>query len=182
MIRKALIAVVAAAAVSGCSDTLSPGEQAKQFSGRWGARLAIALPPVALSVRAENGGHVGQVWLSGVTYTLPARFEESKVVLADQISSAPAAFVGTLLNKNTMSARLGNDPVCRRNARQEVAAVTGRLRNQSKRDACSGRIRRPRPRLRHVGEREAQAFELHRHVDRLDGHALRHLQLRRGKI
>ncbi|MGV3708714.1 MAG: hypothetical protein ACO1Q7_07730 [Gemmatimonas sp.] len=109
MIRKTLFTALAATIVAGCDDSLSPREQAGQFAGRW-ERVGDALPPVTLSVRAENGGHVGQVWLSGVTYTLPARFDDSTVVLANPISSAPAPFVGTLVKRNTMTARISGNP------------------------------------------------------------------------
>ncbi|MBV9879661.1 MAG: hypothetical protein JO180_04155 [Gemmatirosa sp.] len=80
--------------------------------GRW-QKVDHSLPPVTLEVRASTSafsGYEGQVWLSGVTYTLPARLDDSSVVLADPVSSGPAAFVAVLQKDGTLVARLGGQP------------------------------------------------------------------------
>ena len=66
--------------------------------GRW-EKLEKSLPPVTLELRRSTTsftGVEGQVWLSGVTYTLPATIVDSNVVLADPVSSGPAPFVAVV--------------------------------------------------------------------------------------
>lgn len=90
-------------ALSGCDSTTGAGPE--QFYGRW-SRTTDALPPVTLEVRKENGAAVGQVWLSGVTYTYPAFIDDSSVVVANPVSSSLAAFQGVLERNGEMRATL----------------------------------------------------------------------------
>lgn len=111
--RHRLLAVaVASTLLASCSDSLASNETAfteAMLLGRWEKREQT-LPPVALDVRREGSSTVGQVWLSGVTYTLPAVLDDSSVVLANPASSALAPFVGVLQKDGTMRATLRGQP------------------------------------------------------------------------
>lgn len=102
--RKAAFTVAAGALVA-CSETELVGLTADRVVGRW-QKLEESLPPVTLEVRRESGALVGQVWLSGVTYTLPATIDDSSIVLANPVSSAIAPFVGVIQKDGSMRATL----------------------------------------------------------------------------
>ena len=63
------------------------------------------LPPVTLEVRREGSATVGQVWLSGVTYTLPATLNDTSVILADGSESFNLMALGNVRIADTT--RLG---------------------------------------------------------------------------
>lgn len=88
---------------------ITPSDPAAPFLGRW-ERVDQGLPPVALVVRREGDALVGQVWLSGVTYTLPATFDDTSVVLANPAASTRAPFVGVLTLSWKMRATLTGQP------------------------------------------------------------------------
>jgi hypothetical protein len=80
--------------------------------GRW-EKIEKSMPPITLEVRASTTsftGSEGQVWLSGVTYTLPASLDDTSVVLADPVSSGPAPFVAVLQKNGTLRVRLNGEP------------------------------------------------------------------------
>jgi hypothetical protein len=104
-----IIIVVAAAAALGACGSSTTAPSTEQYFGRW-ERVGGGLPPVVLAVRREGGATVGQVWLSGVTYTLPATFNDTSVVLADPASSKLAPFVGVIKSAGTMRATLRGEP------------------------------------------------------------------------
>lgn len=101
---RSLISLLALPVALACGDS-STGITPAQFYGRW-ERTSDGLPPVSLSVRLEGASTVGQVWLSGVTYTLPAVIDDSTIVLANPASSQLAPFVGVMLRDGVMRATL----------------------------------------------------------------------------
>ena len=110
---------VSAGVLASCQDSLSGSRGADRLYGRWEKREST-LPPIALSVRKDDGGAtVGQVWLSGVTYTLPAVLDDTSVVLANPASSALAPFVAVLKRDGTLQATIRGTP--------DVSAVLHRV-------------------------------------------------------
>jgi hypothetical protein len=108
MLRLALAPAYAGAllALAACQSPTRADSSA--LYGRWD-KLEKSMPPVTLEVRRSPSsftGAEGQVWLSGVTYTLPATVSDTSVVLADPVSSAPAPFVAVLQKDGTLRARL----------------------------------------------------------------------------
>lgn len=101
--RSFVLLGTAVLAFSACDS--ATGVDRNQFFGRW-TKTTNDLPPVTLEVRSENGATVGQVWLSGVTYTYPAVVDDTSVVLANPVSSGLAAFQGVLISGNEMRATL----------------------------------------------------------------------------
>lgn len=97
--------MLGASALVACAETELVGLNADRVVGRW-QKVEESLPPVTLEVRRETSGLVGQVWLSGVTYTLPATIDDSSVVLANPASSALAPFVGVVQKDGSMRATL----------------------------------------------------------------------------
>ena len=89
--------------IAGCDSTT--GVAHEQLHGRW-TRTVNELPPVTLELRTEGSATVGQVWLSGTTYTLPAILSDTSVVLANPVSSALAPFSGVVTNGGEMHATL----------------------------------------------------------------------------
>lgn len=82
---------------------------APRLHGRW-EKLEKSMPPIVLELRRGAAGDEGQVWLSGVTYTLPAVLTDTSVVLAAPASSKPAPFVGVLQTDGRLRVRLDGDP------------------------------------------------------------------------
>lgn len=110
--RRLLAAVGAFSSLAACADSTTSSRQPEQFYGRW-QKTDASLPPVTLSVTREGSGVVGQVWLSGVTYTLPATLDDTSIVLADPASSKLAPFVGVITAPGVMRATLrgGSDVI-----------------------------------------------------------------------
>lgn len=104
--RSLVLFSTVALALSACNSTTEAGRES--MYGRW-SRTTNDLPPVTLEVRRENGAAVGQVWLSGVTYTYPAFLDDTSVVVANPVSSALAAFHGVLTGGGEMRATLRNN-------------------------------------------------------------------------
>lgn len=115
--RGPLLIALAAFAVA-CDEGPTNGKGADRLFGRW-QKTENTLPPVTLQVRQEGGATVGQVWLSGTTYTLPATLDDTMVVLANPASSALAPFVAVLKADGTLRATL-------RSNNSEVTAVLHR--------------------------------------------------------
>lgn len=105
MIAARSLTLLALAAAVACDDGPTNGKGADRLYGRW-QKTENTLPPVTLQVRQEGGATVGQVWLSGTTYTLPATLDDTMVVLANPVSSAPAPFVAVLKADGTLHATL----------------------------------------------------------------------------
>lgn len=101
---RSLISLFALPLALACGES-STGITPAAFYGQW-ERTEDVLPPVSLTVRVEGTGTVGQVWLSGVTYTLPAVIDDSTIVLANPASSQLAPFVGVMLRNGVMRATL----------------------------------------------------------------------------
>jgi hypothetical protein len=97
---RTLLRLGAAALLAACGRTpgdLGPSAQLSEAAllGRW-EKLEKSLPPITLELRRSTTsftGIEGQIWLSGMTYTLPATIVDTNVVLADPVSSGPAPFV-----------------------------------------------------------------------------------------
>jgi hypothetical protein len=104
-----VVAALFAVAMVSCGGEVTVVGATEGLYGQWEKREQT-LPPVTLSVRREGTATVGQVWLSGVTYTLPAVLDDTMVVLANPASSALAPFVGVLQKDGTMRATLRGQP------------------------------------------------------------------------
>ena len=97
------------ALLSACGAPTTTKATSERLYGLWG-KTDETLPPVFLDVRREADGDVGQLWLSGVTYTLPARLDDTSVVLARPESSRSAVLVGMLRPDGRLRVRLDGDP------------------------------------------------------------------------
>ena len=112
--RVAMLALLVAA---GCTTTvvddtdarLSATAPSTRLYGRW-EKVEKSLPPITLELRRGATGPEGQVWLSGVTYTLAADVTDTSVVLADPASSRLAPFVGRLQKDGRLFVRLDGQP------------------------------------------------------------------------
>jgi hypothetical protein len=109
MRRTALLGFALLAALNACGAPTTNKDAAERLFGLWG-KTDETLPPIFLDVRHEASGDVGQVWLSGVSYTLPAVVNDTSVVLARPESSRPAALVGVLRPDGRLRVRLDGDP------------------------------------------------------------------------
>lgn len=99
------VAILAIAALTACGK--SPNEPVYSvFTGNWGRADTSVLPPVTLEVRLEQSGYVGQVWLSGVTYTWPAVLTDSTMSLANPASSQLAPFSAVVVSRDELRATL----------------------------------------------------------------------------
>lgn len=93
-----------------CSNNVTADSGADRLYGRW-EKQESTLPPVSLDVRrTAAGAREGQVWLSSVTFTLPALIDDTTIVLANPTSSASAPFVAVLLSDGTLRATLRGTP------------------------------------------------------------------------
>lgn len=107
---RSIVAALSMLTVSaGCDNPHSPRVDPERFYGRW-SKNSFGIPPVTVLIRSEAGAATGQVWLSGVTYTLPATFTDSSVVLANPVLSSRAPFVGVLLKNGSMRVTLSGEP------------------------------------------------------------------------
>jgi hypothetical protein len=96
-------------ALNACGAPTTTKAAAERLYGLWG-KTDETLPPIFLDVRHEASGDVGQVWLSGVSYTLPAVVNDTSVVLARPESSRPAALVGVLRPDGRLRVRVDGAP------------------------------------------------------------------------
>ena len=112
-------AIVALLVAPGCTTTVVDDGDARlaataastRLYGRW-EKVETSLPPITLELRGGARGSEGQVWLSGITYTLPATFVgDTSVVLADPASSRLAPFVGVLEKDGRLRVRLDAEPL-----------------------------------------------------------------------
>ena len=105
MTRRVLLSAILALAA--CR---APTGAPASLYGRW-EKLEQSLPPITLELRrSASGDDEGQVWLSGVTYTLPATVRGTSVVLGDPLAFATPPFVGELQKDGTMRVRLNRNP------------------------------------------------------------------------
>ena len=98
-------------ALAACGSTAEPrpaSARGQALLGRW-QKVERSLPPLTLEVRPNGAFVEGQVWLSGVTYTLPGVVDDTMVVLARPESSAPAPVVGVLERDGRLRVRLRGD-------------------------------------------------------------------------
>jgi hypothetical protein len=112
MRRTALLGLTLLGALHACGAPTTTKAAAERLYGLWG-KTDETLPPIFLDVRHEASGDVGQVWLSGVSYTLPAVVNDTSVVLARPESSRPAEhflLVGVLRPDGRLRVRLDGDP------------------------------------------------------------------------
>ena len=103
--------IVAAAlvAVAACHTSTAAAPRPPLW-GRW-QKLETSLPPVTLEVRTNlMGQYEGQVWLSGVTYTLPATLDDTSVVLIDAADSHRPPLVGVLQKDGRLRVTIGGTP------------------------------------------------------------------------
>ncbi|MEP6832304.1 MAG: hypothetical protein ABJB74_02875 [Gemmatimonas sp.] len=107
---QALLGILLLSLTVSCADPASPVDPADAFLGRW-EKVEGGLPPVSLEIRHDGNATVGQVWLSGTTYTLPAFFDDSSVVLTNPALSTGASFVGVFTQRGAkMRFTLSGDP------------------------------------------------------------------------
>jgi hypothetical protein len=95
------------ALLAACTD--APTARSEELFGRW-EKVEKSMPPITLEIRRESTGPVGQVWLSGVTYTLPATVDDSSVTLARPESSTLAPVYGVLLPDGRLRVVLRGTP------------------------------------------------------------------------
>ena len=105
----ALAAGMLLAGVAACDNPTTTKSASVRLYGLWG-KTDETIPPIFLDVRHEAGGDVGQVWLSGVTYTLPATVGDSTVRIARPESSQRPALYGVLRADGRLHVQLNGEP------------------------------------------------------------------------
>jgi hypothetical protein len=106
--RLPLLATLALAA--GCrtvEPTTPAAVAAANLLGRW-EKVEKSLPPVLLELRSTAQGVEGQVWLSGVTYTLPAVLADSIVSLIEPTDAT--RLVGVLQKDGRLRVTFRGEP------------------------------------------------------------------------
>ena len=103
--QRILMVLATLSLTAACNDPVKPIDPVDQFVGFW-VKGTPDLPPVTVEIRRESDRLVGQVGLSGVTYTWPAYVVDSMVVITNPVSSALAPFTGTLKSDGKMRAIL----------------------------------------------------------------------------